>query len=171
LERAALVTSNSRRRIIGSELQSIAGPAPYRDREDLQNAGGSPSELRVVANCFTLFAVRTQLKPGRVSEVTTMSGTEIFQAIQKLPFSEQRALAEQLQQALSAAEALTADAADQREREFELEMLTEGFFAHIPTRTMTDEKFDEYEPPEIEGEPLSEQIIRERIWGWPRADA
>jgi hypothetical protein len=42
-------------------------------------------------------------------------------------------------------------------------MLTEGFFAHIPTRTMTDEEFDEYELPEIEGEPLSEQIIRERI--------
>jgi hypothetical protein len=92
-----------------------------------------------------------------------MSGTDILQAIQKLPFSEQRALAEQLQQALSAAEALTADAAAQREREFELEMLTEGFFAHIPTRTMTDEEFDEYEPPEIEGEPLSEQIIRESI--------
>jgi hypothetical protein len=43
-----------------------------------------------------------------------MSGTEILQAIQKLPFSEQRALAEQLQQALSAAETLTADAAAQR---------------------------------------------------------
>ena len=92
-----------------------------------------------------------------------MSGSEILQAIQKLPFSEQRALAEQLQQSLSAAEALTDDAAAQREREFELEMLTEGFFAHIPTRAMTDEEFDEYEPPEIEGEPLSEQIIRERI--------
>jgi hypothetical protein len=54
-----------------------------------------------------------------------MSGSEILQAIQKLPFSEQRALAEQLQQSLSAAEALTADTAAQREREFELEMLTE----------------------------------------------
>ena len=64
---------------------------------------------------------------------------------------------------LSAREALTADTAALREREFELEMLTEGFFAHIPTRTMTYEEFDEYEPPEIEGEPLSEQIIRERI--------
>ena len=92
-----------------------------------------------------------------------MSGSEILQAIQKLPFSEQLELAEQLQQSLSAAEALTVDAAAQREREFELEMLTEGFFAHIPTRAMTDEEFDEYEPPEIEGEPLSEQIIRERI--------
>ena len=65
-----------------------------------------------------------------------MSGSEILQAIQKLPFSEQRALAEQLQQALSAAEALTADAAAQREREFALEMLADGFFAHVPTRTI-----------------------------------
>lgn len=66
-----------------------------------------------------------------------MSGTEILRAIKKLPFSEQRALAEQLQQALSTAEALTADAAAQREREFELEMLTEGFFAHIPNEQIS----------------------------------
>ena len=90
-----------------------------------------------------------------------MSGTEILQAIQKLPFSEQRALADQLQQALSAA--APADELARREREFELEMLAEGFFAHLPTRPMTDEEFDEYEPLEIAGEPLSEQILRERI--------
>ncbi|MGE0126889.1 MAG: hypothetical protein AB7U82_02200 [Blastocatellales bacterium] len=92
----------------------------------------------------------------------TMTGTEILQAIQKLPLMEQRALIAQLNQALPAATA-KADELERREREFELAMLAEGFFAHIPTQTMTDEEFDEYEPIEIEGETLSEQIIRERI--------
>jgi hypothetical protein len=90
-----------------------------------------------------------------------MTGTEILQAIQKLPLAEQRALVEELQQSLPAAEA--ADELARREREFELAMLAEGFFAHLPAETMTDAEFDEYEPPESAGEPLSEQIIRERI--------
>ena len=93
----------------------------------------------------------------------TMTGTEILRAIQMLPLTEQRALLAQLNQALPAAPAREADELERREREFELAMLAEGFFAHIPTQTMTDEEFDEYEPIEIEGEPLSEQIIRERI--------
>lgn len=92
-----------------------------------------------------------------------MSGNEILQAIQKLPLAEQRALAEQLRQSLSADGVLNTGEAALREREFELEMLADGLFTQIPTGTMTDEEFDEYEPPEIEGDPLSEQIIRERI--------
>jgi hypothetical protein len=94
----------------------------------------------------------------------TMTGTEILRAIQKLPLTEQRALIAQLNQALpAAAPAEEANELERREREFELAMLAEGFFAHIPAHPMTDEEFDEYEPIEIEGEPLSEQIIRERI--------
>ncbi len=90
--------------------------------------------------------------------------TEILRAIQKLPLTEQRALIAQLNQTLpAAAPSDEADELERREREFELAMLAEGFFARIPTPTMTDEEFDEYEPIEIEGEPLSEQIIRERI--------
>lgn len=50
-----------------------------------------------------------------------------------------------------------------REDEFEQYLLAKGVISHIPPRTMTDEEFDEFEPIEIEGEPLSEQIIRERI--------
>jgi hypothetical protein len=80
-----------------------------------------------------------------------------------LPLTEQRALLAQLNQALPATPADESDEIERREREFEEAMLAEGFFAHIPTKTMTDEEFDEYEPIEIEGEPLSEQIIRERI--------
>jgi len=93
-----------------------------------------------------------------------MTGTEILQAIQKLPLTEQRALIAQINQSLpAAAPADQADDLERREREFELAMLAEGFFAHVPTQTMTDEEFDEYEPIEIEGSPLSEQIISERI--------
>jgi hypothetical protein len=92
-----------------------------------------------------------------------MTGTEILRAIQMLPLTEQRALLAQLNQALPAAPAGEADELERREREFEEAMLAEGFFEHIPAQTMTDEEFDEYEPIEIEGEPLSEQIIRERI--------
>ena len=41
-------------------------------------------------------------------------------------------------------------------------MYVKGFFANIATRNETDEEFDSFELLEIEGEPLSEQIIRER---------
>jgi len=42
-------------------------------------------------------------------------------------------------------------------------MLAQGLFCRIPDRTMTDEEFfEDFEMLEIEGEPLSEQIIRER---------
>jgi hypothetical protein len=97
-----------------------------------------------------------------------MTTTEILNEIQKLPLPEQRALAAKLQEALPANSGateqaeLTDDELERREREFELEMLAKGLFSRIPDRTMTDEEFDDYEPIEVEGEPLSEQIIRER---------
>ncbi|MDQ2747581.1 MAG: hypothetical protein M3T96_10005 [Acidobacteriota bacterium] len=49
-----------------------------------------------------------------------------------------------------------------REDEFERKLLAEGFISKIPSRDETDEEFDEFEPIEFEGEPLSEMIIRER---------
>ena len=57
----------------------------------------------------------------------------------------------------------SAEEIEAREDEFEQYLLAKGVISHIPLRTMTDEEFDEFEPIEIEGEPLSEQIIRERI--------
>ncbi len=98
-----------------------------------------------------------------------MTTVEILNEIQKLPLPEQRALADKLQQALptnggvTAAAELAADELERREREFELEMLAQGFFSSIPDHTMTDEEFfEDFELLELEGEPLSEQIIRER---------
>ena len=49
-----------------------------------------------------------------------------------------------------------------KEDEFERQLLAEGFISSIPSRIETDEEFDSFEPIEFEGEPLSEQIIRER---------
>ncbi len=92
-----------------------------------------------------------------------MTGTEILQAIQKLPLPEQRALIARLAETVPVDEADDSGERARREREFELAMLAEGFFAHLPAGAMTDAEFDEYEPLEVVGEPLSEQIIRERI--------
>ena len=50
---------------------------------------------------------------------------------------------------------------EMREDEFARQLLAEGFISHIPLRDETDED-DDFEPIEFEGEPLSEQIIRER---------
>ena len=58
---------------------------------------------------------------------------------------------------------LSKEETEAREDEFERYLLAKGVISHIPPRTMTDEEFDEFEPIELEGEPLSEQIIRERI--------
>ena len=91
-----------------------------------------------------------------------MTEAEILREIQQLPPTEQRALSNQLKESLPELVAQD-DNPDRREREFELAMLSEGFFVQIPTGTMTDTEFDEYELPENEGESLSEQIIRERI--------
>ena len=57
---------------------------------------------------------------------------------------------------------VSADETERREREFEQEMFAKGYFSHIPPRKMTDAEFEDFEPLEIEGESLSEQIIRER---------
>ncbi|MGI8467940.1 MAG: hypothetical protein ACR2N3_05755 [Pyrinomonadaceae bacterium] len=48
-----------------------------------------------------------------------------------------------------------------KEEAFAKKLLVEGFISSIPARDETDED-DNFEPMEFEGEPLSEQIIRER---------
>ena len=50
-----------------------------------------------------------------------------------------------------------------REDEFERYLLAKGIAGHIATRDETDEEFDAFEPIKVNGEPLSETIIRERI--------
>lgn len=57
---------------------------------------------------------------------------------------------------------LSAEELEAREDEFERKLLAEGFITSIPPRDESDEEFDSFEPIEVEGEPLSEMIIRER---------
>lgn len=84
---------------------------------------------------------------------------EILNEIRKLPLNEQRSLADSLDRQLPA----DSEELERREREFESEMLAKGVFSSIPAQPMTDEEFfDDFELLEINGEPLSEQIILER---------
>jgi len=94
-----------------------------------------------------------------------MTTTEILQEIQKMPINEKRRVLAKLNDEIAQTKTggnLSDDETERREREFEQEMLAKGHFSHIPLRKMTDAEFEDFEPLEIEGEPLSEQIIRER---------
>ncbi len=93
-----------------------------------------------------------------------MTPTEVLNEIQKMPPAEQRKVVEELTDYLRGQEngVLSEKELERREREFEQKMYEEGFFANVATRNETDEEFDEFELLEIEGEPLSETIIRER---------
>lgn len=93
-----------------------------------------------------------------------MTPIEVLNEIQKLPLEDVRQVAKQLEDYLREQEKATqmSEETEQRENEFERKLLAEGFISHIPTRDETDEEFDAFEPIEIEGEPLSEIIIRER---------
>lgn len=94
-----------------------------------------------------------------------MTTTKILQEIQKLSETEKRRVLAKLNHELEQSKTdsnLSADETERLEREFEREMFAKGYFSHIPPRKMTDAEFEDFEPLEIEGEPLSEQIIRER---------
>jgi hypothetical protein len=86
-----------------------------------------------------------------------MTPAEILTEIKKLPLSE----IEKVSQGVN--ELLDKEDLKRREREFAEYLLQKGAIEKIPPRDETDEEFDEFEPFEFEGEPLSEQIIRERI--------
>ena len=89
---------------------------------------------------------------------------ELLKAIQKLPLPEVRELADQLTNYLREQErtALAPKENEAREDEFERYLLAKGLINEIPSRDERDEDFDAFEPIEVQGEPLSEAIIRER---------
>ena len=93
-----------------------------------------------------------------------MTPTEVLSEIQKLPLSEARQVANQLSSYLREKEQgnESTEEMERREDEFERYLLTKGIVSHIATRNETDEEFDAFEMIEVEGEPLSETIIRER---------
>jgi hypothetical protein len=55
-----------------------------------------------------------------------------------------------------------AEQSEAQEDEFERYLLAKALISHIPVRDETDDEFDRFEPIEVEGEPLSETIVRER---------
>lgn len=93
-----------------------------------------------------------------------MTPTEVLSEIQKLPLGDARRVSDELADYLRKEEqtALSAEELERREDEFECYLLAKGVISHIPPRDETDEEFDDFEPIEFEGEPLSEMIIRER---------
>ena len=93
-----------------------------------------------------------------------MTANDVLTEIRKLNLAEARDVAERLANYLREQEsaALVAEETEAREDEFERQLLAKGLIDNIPTRDETDEEFDKFEPIDVEGEPLSETIIRER---------
>ena len=93
-----------------------------------------------------------------------MTPTEVLSEIQKLPLRDARQVANQLTNYLREKELRSEidEEMERREDEFERYLLAKGVASHIATRDETDEEFDAFEMIEVEGEPLSETIIRER---------
>jgi hypothetical protein len=93
-----------------------------------------------------------------------MTTTEVLTEIKKLPLDEARRVANQLEDYLRESEQATVEneETEERENEFERYLLANGIVSSIATRDDTDEEFDAFELIDVEGEPLSETIIRER---------
>ena len=94
----------------------------------------------------------------------SMTPIEVINEIQKLPLSDARRVANQLTNYLREQEAVVTldEELEAREDEFDRYLLAKGVVSHIATRDETDEEFDGFEMIEVEGEPISETIIRER---------
>ena len=86
-----------------------------------------------------------------------MTATEIVEEIYKLPAGDWETIKEKVDNGRR-----NGDSKPQMsEEEFAQYLLAEGIISRIPSGE-TDEEFDDYEPVVVEGEPLSEMIIRER---------
>jgi len=93
-----------------------------------------------------------------------MNATDLLSEIRKLTLAKTREVAERLAKYLREHEsvALAEEETEDREDEFERQLLAKGVINHIPSRDETDEEFDEFEPIKVRREALSETIIRER---------
>lgn len=93
-----------------------------------------------------------------------MTPIDVLSEIQKLPLSDARQVARQLADYLREREASghTGDRQERSEDEFERYLLAKGVASHVATRDDTDEEFNDFGLIEVEGEPLSETILRER---------
>lgn len=86
-----------------------------------------------------------------------MTTTEILNEIYRLPINQRKEIKEKLSKDLKGNIEQTPQMS---EKEFLQKLFEEGIITHIP-EGITDEE-DDFEPIEIEGEPISETIIRDR---------
>lgn len=82
-----------------------------------------------------------------------MTTAEILNEIYKLPVHEQADIKRNLLERSEQSEIIS-------EKVIWQKLFEEGFITHVPSNVSSEE--DEFEPIEIEGEPISETIIRER---------
>ena len=86
----------------------------------------------------------------------------ILDDIQRLPRTDLEAVAQRVNEILrEQRHTLASGEIALREREFARQMLVQGFFSRLPPGDETDAE-DDFMPLPIMGEPLSQQIIRER---------
>lgn len=82
-----------------------------------------------------------------------MTTTEILNEIHKLPMTEQVTIKKSLLENTEKTNEISNQNLWQK-------LFEEGLITHVPTGVVDEE--DDFEPIEIEGEPISETIIRER---------
>ena len=82
-----------------------------------------------------------------------MNTQEIISEIQKLPFAERKKILSSLQD--ESVETMS-------EEEVQKILFTEGVIGNLPDLSAYTDDDDDFEPIEIEGEPVSETIIKER---------
>ncbi len=88
-----------------------------------------------------------------------MSTQELLAEIRKLPLEEQQQLLADLSSDMT--EQTPPPREPISEDEVERRLLAKGIISSIPSR-LPDEEEEDYEPIEVEGQPLSETIIEER---------
>lgn len=89
----------------------------------------------------------------------TPSSEQVIETIRQLPVFEQRKILDWLEEYKPTIDEKISE--EEIERKVLERLLAKGLISEI-VEPMTDEEDDEFEPIEIEGEPLSEMIIRER---------
>ena len=89
----------------------------------------------------------------------TPNSEQVIETIRQLPVFEQRKILDWLEEYKPTIDEKISE--EEIERKVLERLLAKGLISEI-VEPMTDEEDDEFEPIEIEGEPLSEMIIRER---------
>ena len=88
-----------------------------------------------------------------------MNVTDVLNQIEKLPLAEKRRVLAELEEQLNSDKSDL----DSREKEFVQSLLRKGIISEMPLRLPDDEFRQNFKRIEIQGEPLSETIIKERV--------